>query len=477
MTRGISLREVTKALDADIDIVIGGLYLVAIVLFILGLRRLGSPATARSGNATASLGMLLAVVVTLFDRDIVDFEYIIAGIVVGAAIGAVLARTIKLTAMPQLVAIFNGFGGAASAVVAASELNRLVDESADIPLDVSITIMLGTLIGTVTFSGSIIAFGKLQEVIYGQALTFPLRKTLNVVLFAAIVALVAYLSVEPGIVVFAVLVAVSLVFGILLVMAIGGADMPVVISLLNSYSGVAASMAGFVLGNPMLIVAGALVGAAGLILTQIMTRAMNRSLVNVMFGAFGAVQPTGPALTGDRTVREVTAQDAAIMLAYARNAVFVPGYGLAVAQAQHQLRELGELLESRGVAVKYAIHPVAGRMPGHMNVLLAEAEVSYDKLYDLDQINDQFPDTDVVIVVGANDVVNPAARDDEGSPIYGMPILEVDKSRQIIVIKRSLSPGFAAIDNELFYKENTAMFFSDAKAALADTVAQVKETA
>ncbi len=466
-----------EALDVDLDILIGVLYLVAIVLFILGLRRLGSPATARSGNATASLGMLIAVVVTLLDRDIVDFEYIIAGIVVGAAIGTFMARTVTLTAMPQLVAIFNGFGGAASAVVAASELNRLIDDAADIPLDVSITIMLGTLIGTVTFSGSMIAFGKLQEVIYGQALTFPLRKTLNLVLFAAVVAMVVYLSVEPGIAVYVALVGVSFVFGILLVMAIGGADMPVVISLLNSYSGIAASMAGFILGNPMLIVAGALVGAAGLILTQIMTRAMNRSLVNVMFGAFGSAQTSGPAVTGDRTVREVAAEDAAIMLAYARSVIFVPGYGLAVAQAQHPLRELGDLLESRGVDVKYAIHPVAGRMPGHMNVLLAEAEVSYEKLYDLDQINDQFPDTDVVVVVGANDVVNPAARDEEGSPIYGMPILEADKSHQVIVIKRSLSPGFAAIDNELFYKENTAMFFSDAKAALADTVAQVKETA
>ena len=464
------------SLSLDIPLVIGSFYLVAAILFFFGLRRLGSPATARSGNRLAAAGMLIAIVVTLLDRDIVDFRTIAVGMVIGSVIGALLARTIQMTAMPQLVAIFNGLGGGASALVAASEFRRLLDEAADMPVDVSVTIMLGTLIGTVTFSGSMIAFGKLQEIFYTRPIVFPLQKSLSLVLFLAVLGMSGYLVVEPGLPVYAALGIVCLVLGVLLVIPIGGADMPVVVSLLNSYSGLAVATAGFVLGNVMLIIAGALVGAAGLILTQIMTKAMNRSLINVMFGAFGAVVETPAGMTdADRSVNESSPEDAAILLGYARSAIFVPGYGLAVAQAQHQLRELANLMQQRGVEVRYAIHPVAGRMPGHMNVLLAEADVSYDKLFDLDQINDDFGQTDVVLVIGANDVVNPAAREDRGSPIYGMPILNVDRAQHVLVLKRSLSPGFAGIDNDLFYKDNTTMLFGDAKESLIRLVTEIVE--
>ena len=461
--------------DEDIRIVIGAFYLVAAVLFILGLKRLSSPATARSGNMMASAGMLVAIVVTLIDREILRYELIAAGIIIGAVLGATLARTIKMTAMPQLVAIFNGLGGGASALVAASVLHAQLAADKDLPLDLAVTIQVGTLIGAVTFSGSIVAFGKLQELITGRPLTFPLQKSLSAVLFAAILAMVGLIIVEPNIWLFAAMGAACLLLGVLLVVPIGGADMPVVISLLNSYSGLAAAAAGFVLGNLMLIIAGALVGAAGLILTQIMTKAMNRSLANVMFGAFGAAEgAVAPGASGEaRPVREITPEDAAIALAYARTAIFVPGYGLAVAQAQHQLREVADLVTAKGVTVKYAIHPVAGRMPGHMNVLLAEADVPYDRLFDLDQINDEFSNTDVVVVVGANDVVNPGARDDPGSPIYGMPILDVDRARLVIVLKRSMNPGFAGIDNDLFYKENTSMLFGDARASLVKVTNEV----
>ena len=335
--------------------------------------------------------------------------------------------------------------------------------------------MLGTLIGLVTFSGSLIAFGKLQDVMTTRPITFPLQNVVSALMFLGVLAMIGYSIADPQIGVFVGLAAACLLLGVLLVIPIGGGDMPVVISLLNSYSGLAAASAGFVLGNPILIVAGALVGAAGMILTLIMTKAMNRSIVNVMFGAFGAA-PAGAAREsgGPRAVREVTASDAAISLAYARKAIFVPGYGLAVSRAQHQLKELGDLMADKGVEVKYAIHPVAGRMPGHMNVLLAEAEVPYDKLYDLDQVNDEFDSTEIVLVVGANDVVNPAARDNAGSPIYGMPILNVDRAGHVLVLKRSLNPGFAGLDNELFYKENTLMLFADARQSLTDLVSEVK---
>ena len=459
----------------DVQTLIGAVYLVSAALFFLGLKRLSSPATARSGNVLSSAGMLTAVVVTLLDRSIVSYELIVLGILIGAIVGGVMARTIRMTAMPQMVAVFNGLGGGASALIAASEFVRLRGTADGIPNDVGVSIMLGTLIGLVTFSGSLIAFGKLQDVMTTRPITFPLQNVVSALMFLGVLAMIGYSIADPQIGVFVGLAAACLLLGVLLVIPIGGGDMPVVISLLNSYSGLAAASAGFVLGNPILIVAGALVGAAGMILTLIMTKAMNRSIVNVMFGAFGAA-PAGAAREsgGPRAVREVTASDAAISLAYARKAIFVPGYGLAVSRAQHQLKELGDLMADKGVEVKYAIHPVAGRMPGHMNVLLAEAEVPYDKLYDLDQVNDEFDSTEIVLVVGANDVVNPAARDNAGSPIYGMPILNVDRAGHVLVLKRSLNPGFAGLDNELFYKENTLMLFADARQSLTDLISEVK---
>ena len=459
----------------QIDLVIGSFYLVSASLFFLGLKRLSSPTTARSGNQIAGLGMLLAVVVTLLDQKILNYEMIAAGLVVGSAIGAITARTVKMTDMPQMVAIFNGLGGGASALIAASEFLRLSSNGDPIAFNISITIVLGTLIGLGAFSGSAIAFGKLQGIINARPITFPMQKSLSAVVFAGIVALSIYIVLNPTLGGYVALAVICLVFGVLLVIPIGGADMPVVISLLNSYSGLAAAAAGFALGNLILIVAGALVGAAGLILTRIMTRAMNRSLVNVMFSAFGTVSTT-KSVRGDaeRPVKSVTAEDAAIVLAYARSVIFVPGYGLAVAQAQHNLKELGDLLKSRGTTVKYAIHPVAGRMPGHMNVLLAEADVPYDMLFDLDQINDEFDETDVAVVVGANDVVNPAAKDQPDSPIYGMPVLDVDQAQNVIFLKRSLSPGFAGIDNRLFYDAKTAMLFGDARDSLVKLKAEIE---
>ncbi len=422
------------------------------------------------------MGMLVAIVVTLLHREIVSPWMILVGIVIGSCIGTVLARKIKMTAMPQMVAVFNGFGGGASALVAAGEFVKQFREGVEIPGDVAVTILLGILVGTVTFTGSMIAFGKLQGIVETKPVTFPLQKTLSFVLFLGILAMGGYLLYEPNLIVFTALGSVSLLLGVLLVIPIGGADMPVVISLLNSYSGIAAAMAGFVLKNPVLIVAGALVGAAGMILTMIMCKAMNRSLANVMFGAFGATGGAavagGPA--GDKPVHQVTVEDASIMLAYAGSAIFVPGYGMAVARAQHALKEMADLMEEKGVQVRYAIHPVAGRMPGHMNVLLAEADVPHDKLYDLDHINKDFDTTDVVVVIGANDVVNPAARDNPGSPIYGMPILNVDHAQHVIVMKRSLNPGFAGIDNELFYKDNTHMLFGDARDSLGKLSEEIK---
>ncbi len=452
-------------------------YLVASVLFIIGLKRLSSPATARGGNMLGALGMLIAIVATLFDRQIISFQWIAVGIAIGTIIGAVAARTVKMTAMPQMVAAFNGFGGGASALVATDEYLRSTGGTV-LGGELGLSITLSILIGAVTFSGSFIAYGKLQELITGRAITYPLQKTSNALLFAGIVALTLYLAFGPVTEsLFWVLVAASLLLGVLVVIPIGGADMPVVISLLNSYSGLAASAAGFVLQNNVLIIAGALVGASGIILTRIMCVAMNRSLTNVLFGAFGATtgtQVTVPGVSAAKPVRDVTAEDAAILMAYAHSVVIVPGYGLAVAQAQHQVRELADLLEQRGVDVKYGIHPVAGRMPGHMNVLLAEANVSYDDLYEMDQINPEMPHTDVALIIGANDVVNPAARSDTSSPIYGMPIIDVDRAKTAIVMKRSMNPGFAGIDNELFYEENTRMLFGDARKSLTTLVHELK---
>ncbi len=462
----------------DRDIIILSAYLVSAALFILGLRYMGSPATARMGNTLGASGMLLAVIVTLINEEIIRYELIVAGVLVGGVIGVIFARQVKMTAMPQMVAVFNGFGGGASALIAVSEYFRLYDAGTEMRLDTSMTIMLGVLIGTVTFSGSAIAMGKLQEIITGRAVRLPLQNILSALLFLVILALaVSQIGFEANPIPFVALIVLCLVLGVLLVMPIGGADMPVVISLLNSYSGLAAAAAGFVIGNPILIIAGALVGAAGFILTQIMTRAMHRSLANVMFGAFGAGSG-GAAASGvaeGATVREGSPEDLGVLLAYAESVIVVPGYGLAVAQAQRQVRDLADLLEERGVDVRYAIHPVAGRMPGHMNVLLAEVDVPYDRLYDLDQINDDFERADVAIVVGANDVTNPSAREVTDSPIYGMPILNVDHARNIIVLKRSMSPGFAGIDNPLFYNEKTSMLFADAKDGLNRLIEAVQE--
>ena len=463
----------------DRETIILSAYLVSAALFILGLRYMGSPATARMGNAMGASGMAVAILVTLINEEILRYELILAGVLVGGIIGVVFARQVKMTAMPQMVAVFNGFGGGASALIAISEYFRLWDAGEDIGLETSITIMLGVLIGTITLSGSAIAMGKLQEVITGRAVRLPLQNVLSALLFLAILALaISLTALDPNPASFVALIALCLILGVLLVMPIGGADMPVVISLLNSYSGLAAAAAGFVIGNPILIIAGALVGAAGFILTQIMTRAMHRSLMNVMFGAFGAGSG-GAAASGvaeGATVREGSAEDLGILLAYAESVIVVPGYGLAVAQAQRQVRDLSDQLEERGVDVRYAIHPVAGRMPGHMNVLLAEVDVPYDRLYDLEQINDEFERADVAIVVGANDVTNPSAREVVDSPIYGMPILNVDHARSIIVLKRSMSPGFAGIDNPLFYNEKTSMLFADAKDGLNRLIEAVQES-
>lgn len=444
------------------------IYLVATGIFITGIKRMGSPATARSGNQLAALGMLVGVIVTLFDQQIVTFEYIIIGVIIGSIIGAVAAKKVEMTAMPEMVAIFNGFGGGASALVAWGEFTRtspLMFGNQDL-----ITIGLSILVGSVTFTGSFIAFGKLKGFISGRPITFPGQNVFNLLLIAATVFLIGWFTYDPSNqLVFWLIFAISLALGVLTVIPIGGADMPVVISLLNSYSGIAASMAGFVINNNLLIISGALVGAAGLILTNIMCKAMNRSLGNVLFGAFGGGGESvaaGPASDTDKTVRETTADDVALQCAYADKVVIVPGYGLAVAQAQHALKEVADKLEKRGVDVKYGIHPVAGRMPGHMNVLLAEADVPYDQLYDMDQINPELKTTDVVLVIGANDVVNPAAKTAPGSPIYGMPILNVDEAKRTIVFKRSLSPGFAGIDNDLFYADTNQMFFGDAKKSL-----------
>ncbi|MDZ7719801.1 MAG: NAD(P)(+) transhydrogenase (Re/Si-specific) subunit beta [Balneolaceae bacterium] len=464
-----------EAIQSFLPNVIQLIYLVATGFFIIGIKRLGSPATARSGNQLASLGMFIGVAVTLFDQEIVSFELIIAGVVIGSVIGAFAAKKVEMTAMPEMVAIFNGFGGGASALVAWGELARLDATLFDIQS--LVTTGLSILIGSITFTGSYIAFGKLKGFIGGGRIALPGQNIINLLLTAIALVLVGWFTVDPtNQVIFWCLFGLALLIGVLTVLPIGGADMPVVISLLNSYSGIAASMAGFVLGNNLLIISGALVGAAGLILTNIMCKAMNRTLPNVLFGAFGG-SDEGPAATGDsdKTVQQTFADDVAIQCSYAKKVVIAPGYGLAVAQAQHVLKEVANLLEEKGVEVKYAIHPVAGRMPGHMNVLLAEADVPYDELYDLEEINPEFSSTDVVLIIGANDVVNPAAKTSPGSPIYGMPILNVDEAKRTIIFKRSLSPGYAGIDNALFYDDKNQMFFGDAKKSLQELATAIKE--
>ncbi|MCC5942478.1 MAG: NAD(P)(+) transhydrogenase (Re/Si-specific) subunit beta [Balneolaceae bacterium] len=462
-------------LQAYIPSTIQLIYLVATGFFIVGIKRLGSPATARSGNQLASFGMLMGVVVTLFDREIISFEFIIAGVVIGALIGAFAAKKVQMTAMPEMVAIFNGFGGGASALVAWGEFTRL--DPALFETQALVTTGLSILIGSITFTGSFIAFGKLKGFIHGGRIALPGQNIINLVLTFIALGLVGWFTIDPEYqLVFWALFGLALLIGVFTVLPIGGADMPVVISLLNSYSGIAASMAGFVLGNNLLIISGALVGAAGLILTNIMCKAMNRTLGNVLFGAFGGSDdPAQTGVSGDKSIQQTFADDAAIQCAYAKKVVVAPGYGLAVAQAQHVLKEVANLLEERGVTVKYGIHPVAGRMPGHMNVLLAEADVPYDHLYDMDQINPEFASTDVVLIIGANDVVNPAAKTTPGSPIYGMPILNVDDAKRTIVFKRSMSTGYAGIENDLFYSDKNQMFFGDAKKSLQELATAIKE--
>ncbi len=452
------------------------LFLATIVSFILALRFLSSPKRARLGNQLGALGMLLAIVVVLSQEGLEGYGLMAIAMAIGTVVGAIGARKVKMTAMPQMVALFNGAGGGAAALVALAEFHNLAPAPGRLDANESVSILLSALIGSVSFAGSMIAFAKLQELLSGRPIVYPGQKLVNAAIIGAAVtlAVVVVAGTEEQWLVVA-LIGAALVFGVLFVLPIGGADMPVVIALLNASTGIAASATGFVLHENVLIVSGMLVGASGTLLTLKMARAMNRSVANVLFGAFGQVQAgAGAAIEEGRTVRATTAEDVAIMLSYARKVVFVPGYGLAVAQAQHDCRALGELLEERGVDVKYGIHPVAGRMPGHMNVLLAEANVPYDQLYELGQINADLPQTDVAVILGANDVVNPAAKTDPTSPIYGMPIIEVSKAAAVVVVKRSMSPGFAGIDNPLFYEEKTSMLFADAKAALEQISAAVK---
>jgi len=452
------------------------LYLISASMFILGIKRLASPATARDGNRLSSIAMLIAIIVTVLKYTDTNFQWIIVGLIIGSFIGVMLSKYVQMTAMPQLVAIFNAFGGAASAIVAMYEV--IFQNSIDQTTFVLGSVAFATIVGSVTFTGSFIAFGKLQEILTTKPILLPIRNFINVILILAVLSLAILLCIPEisNVNYLYLLVGISLLLGILIVIPIGGADMPVVVALLNSYSGIAGAGAGFVLGNPVLIISGSLVGASGLILTRIMTKAMNRSLLNVMLGGFGSEE--GSSSSGEeetRPVTSLTSEDAAMILGYAESVIFVPGYGLAVAQAQHQINELSTLLKDKGVSVKFAIHPVAGRMPGHMNVLLAEANVPYDELKDLDEINSEFDRTDVAVVVGANDVTNPNARTDKSSPIYGMPILNVDKAKSVIVLKRSMASGFSGVQNELFFLDKTNMLFGDAKDSIEGMVKEVRE--
>ncbi|HEX9562957.1 MAG TPA: NAD(P)(+) transhydrogenase (Re/Si-specific) subunit beta [Gemmatimonadaceae bacterium] len=454
-------------------------YLIAAVCFIVGLQRLQSPATARRGNAISGMGMLIAIVATLLAAEILTPTVILAGMVVGSALGFWMARTVRMTSMPQMVALLNGFGGAGSLLVGGAEFLRSELRGEQIPLDTGITIQLSLLIGAVTFAGSLVAWAKLQEVMTGKPITYTGQKVISALLGLAVIGLSAYqlVTTESLLWPFYAVCAISLVLGVMLVIPIGGADMPVVIALLNSYSGIAAAMTGFVIDNSVLIISGALVGSSGIILTRIMCKAMNRSLANVLFSAFGsttAAMGSGKSAAG-LSVRSVSPEDAAVQLAYAQSVVIVPGYGMAVAQAQHVVREIQELIEKHGGEVKYAIHPVAGRMPGHMNVLLAEANVPYDKLREMDDINTEMERCDVAVVIGANDVVNPAARTDRSSPIFGMPIINADYAKSVIVLKRSMAAGFAGIENELFYNPKTSMLFGDAKQSLTKVISEIKQ--
>lgn len=470
-------------------------YLFAAALFILGIKNLSKPRTAVRGNQLAASGMLIAVIVTLLDQSILSYEWIIGGIVVGAAIGATMAIRVQMTNMPQMVAVLNGSGGGASLFIATASYLEMTGKSSFLPsaaaellnssmtsTDVvnSVAITLTTLIGAVTLSGSLIAYAKLQELLDGNPKAIPGNKIINAILLLGAIAAVVTLAIDPAQSnIFLALILAALLLGIFLVLPIGGADMPVVIALLNSYSGIAASAAGFITGNIVLIVSGSLVGASGIILTRIMCVAMNRSLLNVLFGAMaeGGEKVESHEIYGDNNnkVKQSSPEEVSMLLESAERVVIVPGFGMAMAQAQHAVRELADTLIARGTEVEYAIHPVAGRMPGHMNVLLAEAEVPYEQLKEMDEINPTFEQTDVAIVIGANDVTNPMAREDKGSPIYGMPILNVDKARNVVVIKRSLSPGFAGLPNPLFAMDNNVMLYGDGKQAIIDVTNSLKE--
>jgi proton-translocating NAD(P)+ transhydrogenase subunit beta len=451
------------------------LYVLAFSLFIIGIKQGTSPTTAKRGNMIAAVGMAVAVVTTLLLDGIGNWGVIIGGLLVGGAIGVVASIRVQMTEMPQMVALYNGVGGGAVALIAWSEFRHMV--GTEFPLEELIPILFAAVIGSISFWGSNIAFAKLQDLIPTRPLAVPGQQVVNAVLLVAIVGICIYLGIDhaddPPQAMFILVLVLAAVLGNLVVLPIGGADMPVVISLLNALTGLSAAAAGFSLDNVALIVAGTIVGSSGTILTMEMATAMNRSVPNILFAGFGGAPAVAAGSGEERPHRSITAQDAAISLAYADSVVIVPGYGLAVAQAQHAIKEVADELEKRGVEVRYAIHPVAGRMPGHMNVLLAEADVSYDKLVEMEDINPDMPRTDVAVVVGANDVTNPAAKDDPDSPIAGMPIIEVSEAKQVIVIKRSLSPGFAGIDNDLFYLDKTAMLFADAKKAAQEIAAEI----
>jgi H+-translocating NAD(P) transhydrogenase subunit beta len=452
-------------------------YLATIVAFILALKFLSHPATARRGNWIGAVGMLIAIAVTFAQKSVVSYWEIVVGMAVGGSFGAVAARRVKMTAIPQMVALFNGVGGGAAALISLGEFHIRAPDPGRLHGDISVSIILSALIGSISFAGSMVAFAKLQELIQGRPIVYPGQQAVNALLLAAVVA--AGVGIVAGAEQQWLIVAVilgSLLFGVLFVLPIGGADMPVVISLLNAFTGIAAAATGFELENNVLIVSGMLVGASGTLLTILMGRAMNRSIANVLFGAFGQVSPSAASAadTDGGAVRSATADDVAVMLAYAHKVVFVPGYGMAVAQAQHDVRQLADLLEARGVEVSYAIHPVAGRMPGHMNVLLAEANVPYPQLKEMAEANSEFPRTDVALVIGANDVTNPDARTNQGSPIYGMPILNVDEAQSVVVLKRSMNPGFAGIENPLFVNPKTVMLFGDAKDSIDQLISGVK---
>jgi len=453
------------------------IYLISAVFFILGIKGLTKPKTAVRGNMLSAIGMLIAVVITLLNKSIVSYEYIIAGVLVGGAVGGIMATRIQMTSMPQMIALLNGCGGGASLGLAAA--SYLLTSGAGgyesgVMGGIAVSfVMVTVLIGSVTLTGSLVAFAKLQELISGQSIGFAGIKFLNAALFISAITMLGMLCFDPtNSILFWGLIAAACILGITIVLPIGGADMPVVIALLNSYSGIAAAAAGFIMGNTVLIVSGSLVGASGLILTQIMCVAMNRSLTNVLFGvmAEGSEAIDADEVYGGK-VKSAQAEEIAMILETARRVVIVPGFGMAMAQAQHAVRELSDVMEEKGIEVEFAIHPVAGRMPGHMNVLLAEAEVPYDQLVEMDRINPTFEQTDVAIVIGANDVTNPMAREDKGSPIYGMPILHVDKAQTVVVIKRSLSPGFAGLPNPLFAMDNCLMVYGDGKKAVIDITA------